>query len=121
MSTDTTDNITALPTATGLPDNPLAIAPRHPGFCGHESVLLDEHSRTVQCAKCGATLDAFGFLLGNARVIERAWMSHREVSRIAKEIAERVHVLKKEELRLRAMVNRLQEKSGAVLNVRGKL
>jgi len=118
---DTTDNITALPTATALPDNPLGIAQRHPGFCNHESVLLDEHSRTVQCAKCGATLEPFSFLLGNARLIERAWQSHREVSRIAKEIAERVHMLKKEELRLRAMVKRLQDKSGAVLDVRGKL
>lgn len=123
MSTDTVDNITALPQAAGLPENPLGIAPRQPGFCSHEAVLLDEHTRTVRCANlnCGATLDAFSFLLGNARVIERAWLSHREVSRIAKEIAERVHLLKKEEQRLRAMVKRLQERTGAVLNVRGPL
>jgi hypothetical protein len=115
-----TDNITELPHAAGLPDNPLVIAPRLPGFCAHEAVILDEHSRTVQCARCNATLDAFGFLLSNARVIERAWQGHREVSRIAKEIAERVHMLKKEELRLRAMVKRLQDRTGAVLDVRGK-
>ncbi|HKX42710.1 MAG TPA: hypothetical protein VJO99_16255, partial [Burkholderiaceae bacterium] len=75
---------------------------------------------TCANTRCGATLDAFEFLRTNAHTIERAWLNYRQVSRQASEIAERVHVLKKEEARLRAMIKRLQDKSGAVLAVRGK-
>jgi hypothetical protein len=116
------DNIKTLPSAAGLPENPLQIAQRPPGWCSHASVLLDQHTRTIHCAdpKCGAALDAFDFLLSNAQMIERAWQNHHQVSRQAHEIADRVHVLKKEEQRLRAMIKRLQDKSGAVLTVRGK-
>jgi hypothetical protein len=115
------DIIKAFPGHT-LPENPLAIAPRHPEYCSHEAVLLDQHNRTVICAnlKCGATLDPFSFLLSNARTIESAWSSYRQVQNQVKEVTERVHALKKEEQRLRAMLKRLQDKSGAVLTVRGK-
>lgn len=116
------DNITALPGAAGLPDNPLAMAPRPPHWCSHAAVIVDQHSRSIRCAdtRCGAALDAFDFLLTNAQLIERAWMNHREVSRQAREVTERVHALKKEEQRLRAMIKRLQEKTGAVVAVRGR-
>lgn len=116
------DNVTPFPGAAELPENPLEIAPRHPGWCDHQSIVLDQHTRGVQCANtaCGAQLDPFSFLLSNARTVQRAWDSYREVSRQVTEVAERVTALKKEEKRLRAMVKRLQEKSGAVVNVRAK-
>ena len=119
MSPD--DNVTAFPGASELPENPMQIAPARPGYCDHAAVTLDPHTRTVQCANvaCGAVLDPFHFLHANARTIATAWQNYRAVSNQAREIAERVHVLKKEEARLRAMIKRLQEKSGAVVNVRG--
>ncbi|HKX40913.1 MAG TPA: hypothetical protein VJO99_07130 [Burkholderiaceae bacterium] len=96
------DNITALPSAAGLPENPLALTTsRAPSmYCPHGAVILDDHTRTVTCAnvQCGATLDPFNFLRSNASTIARAWSSYREVSNKASEIAERVHVLKKEGL-----------------------
>lgn len=115
-------NVTPLPGATGLPENPLQVAPRQRDWCSHDTVLLDAHDRSVKCAnlKCGAILDPFNFLLSNAHTIEAAWRNYREASRQAHEVAERVHQLKKEEQRLRAMVKRLQDKTGAVLAVRGK-
>lgn len=114
-------NVTPFPGAEGLPSNPLEIKPVA-GFCTHDSVVLDDHSRTVQCAnvKCGVTLDPYSFLRHQAQTIQRAWMNHRYVSQQAQEIAERVHALKKEEQRMRAMVKRLQEKSGAVVSVKGE-
>lgn len=116
------DNVKAFPGVSELPDNPMQIAPRPHGWCRHENVMLDEHSRTVQCAdvKCGATLDPFNFLLNNAQTIQSAWSRYRHVTKEASEIADRVTALKKEEQRLRAMVKRLQEKTGAVLTVRGR-
>lgn len=115
------DNVKPFPGSPDLPENNLQIEPRRPsGWCSHEAVVLDEHTRTVHCANttCGATLDPFGFLLTNAHLIQRAWDRHREVARQASEIAERVSVLKKEEQRLRAMIKRLQDKTGAVVTVR---
>lgn len=117
-----TDNVTQFPGAEALPENPLQLAPRPPGWCRHDSVLLDEHTRTVRCAdpKCGAVLDPFDFLRSNARTIQSAWSAYAQTMRQANEVAERVHALKKEEQRLRAMVKRLQDKSGSVVNVRGR-
>lgn len=120
MSTE--NNVHALPGADGLPANPLQLAPRRLHFCSHADVLLDEHTRTITCSdpKCGAVLDPFSFLLSNAQTIQRAWSNYKHVSAQASEIAERVHALKKEEQRLRAMVKRLQEKSGGLLSTRPK-
>lgn len=116
------DNVTRFPGGSDLPDNPLKIADRHPGWCDHTSIVIDRHTRSVQCANtaCGAVLDPFGYLLSNAMTIQHAWAKHREVTRQATEIAERVSALKKEEQRLRAMVKRLQEKTGAVVTVRNR-
>jgi hypothetical protein len=115
-----TDNVTVFPGADGLPENPMKIAPGRPGYCSHTSVVLDCHDRTVRCAdpKCGAVLDAFDFLRGNAQTIDSAWRRYHEVLRQAGEVNDRVHALKKEEARLRAMVKRLQDKTGSVLVVR---
>lgn len=103
-----------------LPDNPLAIAPRKPGYCRHEKVVLDEHARTVTCAQCAAALDPFSFLLNNAGTIQVAWQHYNHVMQKVREIHDRVDALKREENRLRGIVKRLQEKSRAVIDVRGK-
>lgn len=118
----TDDTVKQFPGGQGLPENPLQVTPRRPGWCDHASILIDQHTRSVQCSNtaCGAVLDPFDYLLRNAHAIQRAWDDHRSVMRQVAEVAERVTVLKKEEKRLRAMVKRLQEKSGAVLAVRGK-
>lgn len=115
-----TDNVTAFPGAPGLPDNPMQIAPRHPGWCRHDAVILDEHTRTIQCAdpKCGAVLEPFSFLKNQAHTISSAWHAYSSAMRQANEVANRVMVLKREEQRLRAMVKRLQDKTGAVIVTR---
>lgn len=114
------DNVTAFPGAADLPENPMQMAPRQPGWCRHDAVILDEHTRTIQCAdpKCGAALDPFNFLKQQAHTISGAWSAHGQVMRQANEVAARVTVLKREEQRLRAMVKRLQEKTGAVVVAR---
>lgn len=105
---------------TELPENLMVIAPRQPGFCQHEKVTLDEHTRTVTCAKCGAVIDPFNFLLHNAKTIQMAWQHHRMAMHKVQEITERVDMLKREENRLRGIVKRLQSKNSAVLDVRGE-
>lgn len=115
MSTD--DKIVQFPTADGLPENPIQIVQK-PGWCQHQNINLDTHDRIVICVKCGATLDAFGFLYSNARLLQTAWQNHRLVNSKIAELNNRVQVLAKEEKRLRSQVKRLQEKTGSI-SVRG--
>lgn len=116
------DNVKAFPGHGELPDNPLQITSSRFDYCSHESVVLDDHTRTLTCSdpKCGAVLDPFDYLRQNAKTLQRAWSNYRQVNAQAHEIADRVSVLKKEEQRLRAMLKRLQEKTGAVISTRGK-
>jgi hypothetical protein len=109
-------NVTPLPGVDPI-ENPLRIEPAPHRYCGHESIVLDEHARVLSCAACAAVLDPFDYLRSNARTIQRAWDSYREMNRRATETAERVAALRKEEQRMRAMVKRLQDKAGAI-NVR---
>ena len=104
-------DIRTLPCAEPLPENPLDIAPRRPDYCRHDSIILDEHERTVRCRACDALLDPFGFLLGNAHTLQRAWQHHRHVLNEVHDLNARLHELKKQEQRLRAQVKRLQEKT----------
>ena len=114
------NNVTAFPGGADLPDNPMKMAPRHPGWCRHDAVVMDDHTRSIQCAdpKCGAVLDPFNFLRQQAHTIAGAWEAHRCARQQANEVADRVTVLKREEQRLRAMVKRLQDKTGAVIVAR---
>lgn len=107
---------------TELPENLMQVEPRNaalPYHCAHEAIRLDQHDRAVFCARCGATLDPFMFLLNNAVTIQRAWQNHGEANRKVRELLDRIEVLQKEEKRLSAMVKRRQEKVG-VIDVRGK-
>jgi hypothetical protein len=122
MSESDNKVVRAFPAAE-MPENLLQIEKQSAGvpyYCSHESVSLNEHDRIVNCARCGATLDPFGFLLSNARTIQMAWSNYRDAQRKVSELNDRIVILKKEEARLRAQVKRLQEKSGGVLNVRAK-
>lgn len=117
-----TDNkvIQAFPAAE-LPENLMTIEARPAGvpfYCNHDAVTLNEHDRVVNCARCGATLDPFAFLMQNARTIQMAWSNHKEASRKVSELNDRIAILAKEEKRLRAQVKRLQDKTGGVLNLR---
>jgi hypothetical protein len=111
----------AFPTSE-LPENLMQIEPRNPALpyhCAHEAIRLDQHDRAVFCARCGATLDPFMFLVNNAVTIQRAWQNHAEAMRKVRDLNDRIEVLAKEEKRLSAMVKRRQEKVG-VVDVRGK-
>src|SRR5574343_389721 len=107
MADDT--NVTQFPGAGELPENPLQIKHRQ-GFCDHPAIRLDDHSRTLECTACGATLDPFNFLRNNAATLQRAWQSHAAVSGDLSRLIERVTQLKKEETRLKGRVATLKKK-----------
>lgn len=112
------DNVIhAFPT-TELPDNPILIAPKPPGVpyhCHHQEIRLDAHDRTVQCAKCGAILDPFNFLMNQAATLQMAWANYHQVRRELSEVHDRVIHLKKEEQRIKARLKRQQEKLSTVV------
>jgi len=104
-----------------LPENILAHESSKPNdsyYCGHPTVSCDDHTRTVSCVKCGAVLDAFNFVLTNARHIQQAWDNYRQAKAKVAELNETIGRLSKEEKRLRARVKNLQSKEGA-FNVHG--
>lgn len=106
-----------------LPENLLTVAPRPsavPTFCQHEAIRLDPYDRTVQCARCGQTLDPFSFLHENARTLAMAWENHRYAKSKVDELQERILFLKKEEKRLAAKVRRLAAKTDDVIVDRSK-
>ena len=112
--------VQAFPSAE-LPENLMRIEARNAGlpyYCQHEAIALNEHDRSVNCDRCGATLDPFNFLMSNARTIQSAWSNYREANRKVSELNERVALLHKEEKRLRGQVARLKEKASVVLSVR---
>lgn len=115
-----TDNIKQFPGADGLPDNPLAIQQQTPSYCSHDAVILNEHLRTIECRACGQILDPFNFVRNQAQVIARAWQAHKSAMVSVNEVTERVAALKKQEANLRAIVKRLQDKTGSVLVVRDR-
>lgn len=117
------DNVVHAFPKSELPDQTLIIEPRPPGgphYCQHPGLRIDPHERTIACSHCGQALDTFDFIHQNAIVINRAWQDHAHVRREMNEMQARVTALKKEEKRLRAMVQRLGDKAGAVIDVRGK-
>lgn len=106
--------------ADALPENILKVERgTDTCYCAHGSILLDEHLRQVQCAKCGAVLDAFDFLRGNGTHIQRAWNNYRQAQGQVAALNESIAKLAREEKRLKALIRRLQDKSGAKLDVRG--
>lgn len=107
--------------ADELPENLLQVRRDPTMYCAHASILLDEHDRSVQCCKCGATLDAFDFLRLNGLHIQMAWQNYRQAKSHVEALNESVSKLQREEKRLKALVKRLQDKTGAKLDVRGPL
>lgn len=122
MTTDTDGtNVTFLPSAAqDLPQCPMEVTPPPLNFCNHPAVQLDDHSRTMECAKCGAVLDPFDFLRSNAMTLQRAWRDHKYVKGQLEELNTRVDALKKEERRIKARIARLKTRDASVVLVRGE-
>lgn len=108
------DNVIHAFPVSELPENLLTIEARSEGvpyYCQHEAVSLNQHERSVHCARCNAVLDPFNFLLENARTLRMAWANYREAQHKVVELNERIAVLQKTEKRLRAQVGRLKDKT----------
>lgn len=108
--------------AKELPECPVDEAQRPWRHCDHGRITLVEHDRAVICQDCGATLDAFRYLLDGARAIRRGWQDYRHVASLVKEKRTQIEALEKERRRLASQVRRLKEKSSPnVLDVRKPL
>lgn len=120
MADDT--NVKQFPGTGDLPECPMTIK-RSDNFCDHPEIRLDDHTRTLECSACGATLDPFDFLRKNVATLQRAWTSHSVVSNDLNRIIERVTQLKKEEARLKGRIATMKKKldgASEVIHVKGK-
>ena len=94
--------------ARELPECPVDVE-RRVGFCLHGQITLVEHDRQVVCAQCGATLDAFNYLVAGALAIRRGWQDHRYVQEELKRKRQQLEDLEKARKRLQAAVRRLKQ------------
>jgi len=114
-----TDNIRKFPGAE-VPEQTLSIERRPFGFCGHEKITLDEHSRTVRCAACQKVFDPFNFLQSEVHRLQDAWDRHRQVRQSLGEHIDRVEALKKEEARLKGRIKTAKAKVEPAIDVRNR-
>lgn len=114
------DNVTRFPGTGDLPECPVSVE-RQTGYCEHPAIRLVEHDRAVICAKCGATLDAFEYLRGQAFAIRRGWELYRQVKYRVEELDKKREALVKDVKRLGAQVRRLKAKEPAPVDFRKPL
>jgi hypothetical protein len=112
-------NIRAFPGAE-IPEQTLSVEREPFGYCTHEKISLDEHSRTVRCVKCAKVFDPFDFLRNEVRRLQDAWDRHRDVRKKLSDGLDRVEALKKEEARLKGRIKTARAKAEPVINVRNR-
>ena len=76
------DNIRQFP-GTDIPEQTLSVEREPFGYCAHDKISLDEHQRTVRCAKCRKVFDPFDFLKNEVHRIQRAWDDYRFMGIVA--------------------------------------
>lgn len=113
------DNIRQFPGAE-VPEQTLSVVREPFGFCSHDKISLDEHSRTVQCAKCNKVFDPFDFLKSEVRRLQSAWENHRVVRQKLDEVNDRVEALKREEARLKGRIKTAKAKVEPTIDVRNR-
>lgn len=117
MTNDT--NVRQFPGAE-LPEQTLSVEREPFGYCAHDKISLDEHSRTVRCAKCDKVFDPFDFLKNEVRRIQSAWDDHRQVRQKVSDGLDRVEVLKREEARIKGRIKTAKAKVEPVIDVRNR-
>lgn len=119
MSGTPDSNIRAFP-GSEIPEQTLSVEREPYGFCTHDKITLDEHSRTVRCAKCAKVFDPFDFLKNEVRRIQAAWEDCRQVRQKVSDGLDRVEALKKEEKRLQGRIKTARAKAEPVIDVRNR-
>lgn len=112
------EKILQFPGAEPVPGCPVEIARAPFGFCHHETITLDEHDRSVHCAKCGKAFEPFSFLLHEAQLIRAAWTTHASMKARIEEKSKELLQVGRELERAKAQLKRARDKLGTVA-VRG--
>jgi len=98
--------------ARDVPEPPVRLEPEYyRNHCDHLSIVLHEHERQVVCADCGAVLDPFDYLRGQAVAIRRGWQRYQEAASRERELRENIAQMEREKKRLSAQIKRLRTKS----------
>jgi len=78
--------------------------------CLHNNVLVSEFNRSIHCRHCGATLDAFDYLLSIAKKETRLDWDLRRIRNEIERRREGLENLKREEVNTRARIKNAQFK-----------
>ena len=105
----TPDNVVVAFKTADIGESPMTVKPSY-NYCKHDRIEADEHSRTLICHDCGATLDAFDFVRRSAATIQQAWSRYAHLQQQATELVGRVDALKKEEQRIKSRIKTARDK-----------
>ncbi len=119
MQIDNSSVIRAFP-GSEIPEQSLTLESERFNFCDHGKIGLNEHDRSVKCAKCGKVFDPFHFLQTEVARLHHAWRQHAEVRQNLSELIERVEVLKKEEARFKSRIKTAKAKTEPVFSTRSR-
>jgi hypothetical protein len=115
---DKDSNVVVAFKPTDIGEPPMTVKRAEYNFCKHERIEADDHTRTLICHSCGATLDPFSFVCNSAHTIQRAWENYAFTQHQAAELVARVDALKKEEARIKSRINTARSKL-PVISTRG--
>jgi hypothetical protein len=119
-TTDKDTNVIVAFKPADVGEPPMTVKRADYNFCKHDRIETDDHSRTLICHGCGATLDAYDFVRKSAATIQQAWARHAHLSQLTSELVDRVDALKKEEQRLKSRIKTARDKMPFV-DTRGRL
>ncbi|MER2492333.1 hypothetical protein [Catenovulum sediminis] len=77
--------------------------------CMHSAVFVVEHSRNLECRKCGKVIDPFDFLLKEAQKQQNTIFDIRGLISEKEKLSQEVEGLKSEKRNIQAQIRRLKK------------
>jgi hypothetical protein len=115
---DKDSNVVVAFKPTDIGEPPMTVKRVDFNFCKHTRIEADDHTRTLICHECNATLDPYDFVRKSAITIQQAWQNHAFTQKQLAELVDRVTTLKKEEARIKGRIKTARDKL-PIISTRG--
>ena len=79
-------------------------------YCQHSTIEVDDHHKTLECAKCGKIFEPYEYVLSLATKEDRVAKSINYLKNEERALTENIEKLKKEARNLKAQINSTRKK-----------
>ncbi|MFZ2172371.1 MAG: hypothetical protein WAW61_22385 [Methylococcaceae bacterium] len=79
-------------------------------YCQHSTIEVDDHYKTLECAKCGKVFEPYEYVLSLATKEDRVAKSINYLKNEERSLIENIEKLKKESRNLKAQINSNRKK-----------